>query len=194
MAAAEHLQWRRVFPARPLRQLAWFMMLSAVTLVIAWVLFGTEPDRLASGERNPFALVPPLVTAGVAVASTRFVLPLLRRPAVSANHYALTVRPGSLRTLVLPWAGVAEIAAVRVRGGPVLLVRCSGRRDRPGDRSRWLDRGVLRGAMRAAGSDRATVAAYDLAVRMDEFQGTPPAQLAGLAGWAPRHVLVTDGL
>lgn len=194
MAAAEQLEWRRAFPTRALRRLGWFITVAVVVAVTSWVLFGTEPDVLPSGEPNPLAFVPPLTTAGFAIAALYFVLPLLRRPVVAADHYALTTRPGVLRTLVLPWAGIAEIAAVPVRGDPVLLVRCTGRREPLGDRPRWPDQGVLRSAIRAAGPQRAAVAAYDLAVRMDEFHGTGPAQLAGLAAWAPRHVLVTDVL
>ncbi len=194
MAAAEQLEWRRAFPARALRRLCWFLAAAGATIVIVWLLFGTEPDRLATGERNPLALIPAIVTAGFAVVVAYYLLPLLRRPVVAADHYALTARPGVLRTLVVPWAGVAEIAAVPVRGEPVLLVRCTGRRDRLGDRPRWHDRGILRSAIRAAGARRGTVAAYDLAVRMDEFRGEPSGQLAGLAAWAPPHVLVTDAL
>jgi hypothetical protein len=194
MAAADQLEWHRALPIRAIRRLGWFVTGGSATVVIAWVLFGTEPERLASGERNPLALVPMLSTVVVAGLLVLLALPLFRRPVVAADHYALTARPGVLRTLMLPWAGVAEIAAVPVRGDPVLLVRCAGRRDRLGDRPRWYDQGVLRSAMRAAGSRRHAVAAFDLAVRMDEFHGSPPEQLAGLAVWAPCHVLVTDGL
>ena len=194
MAAAEQLEWRRAFPTRALRRLGWFCMLSVIIVVTFWVLFGTEPDLLPSGERNPLALLPPLTSAGAGIASVYFLLPLVRRPAVVADHYALVARPGVLRTLVLPWSGVAEIAAVGVRGDPVLLVRCTGRREPLGDRPRWPDQGVLRHAIRGAGSRRGAVAAYDLAVRMDEFHGGGPALLAGLAAWAPPHVLVTDAL
>jgi hypothetical protein len=194
MAAADQLEWHRALPTRAIRRLGWSVTGGSATVVIAWVLFGAEPERLASGERNPLALVPMLTTVVVAALLVVLALPLVRRPLVAADHYALTARPGVLRTVVLPWAGLAEIAAVAVRGDPVLLVRCAGRRDRLGDRPRWCDQAVLRGTMRAAGSRRHAVAAFDLAVRMDEFHGTPSEQLAGLAVWAPRHVLVTDAL
>ena len=35
---------------------------------------------------------------------------------------------------------------------------------------------------------------YDLAVRMNEFVGDPAAQLASLAAFAPRHVMVADDI
>jgi hypothetical protein len=39
-----------------------------------------------------------------------------------------------------------------------------------------------------------TFAAYQLAVRMDEFAGEPEQLLAALAAWAPGHVQFYDGL
>jgi hypothetical protein len=193
MATAGQLEWRRAFPVRPLRRLGWFLLGAAVMVVTVWVLFGAEPRRLTGGELNPLALIPPLTAAAVAVAALPPLVALVRRPLVATSHYALTLRPGAARTLVLPWAGVAEIAGVRVRDEPLLLVRCAG--GRLGDRPRWPDRSVLRAAVRAAGARRSLVGAYDLAVRMDEFVGDPSDQLVALADRAPGHVLFfADGL
>lgn len=189
MAAAEPLAWRRRFPARAVRRFGWSVVAGGAATLAAWVLFGAEPDRLASGAANPLALVPAVITLLAAAAAVLLLLTVVRRPQVVASHYALTVRPGSLRTLLLPWASVVEVAGVTVRGEPLLLVRCDPDRGRgrPGDRPRWWDRGVLRASGAAA-------AGYHLAVRMDEFAGLPRAQLATLAAWAPEAVRITDRL
>lgn len=189
MATAESLAWRRRFPTRAVRRFTWSVVAGGAAAAAAWVLFGAEPDRLASGASNPLALVPPVVTLLAAVFAVLLLLTVVRRPQVVADHYALTVRPGVLRTVLLPWAAVVEVAGVTVRGEPLLLVRCDldRGRGRPGDRPRWSDRGVLR----ASG---AGAAGYHLAVRMDEFAGPPRAKLAALAAWAPEQVRITDRL
>lgn len=187
MAAGEQLEWRRGFPSRALRRVAWFTLGAGAVVVAAWVLFGSEPDRLASGAANPLALVPLVTLLAVVLAGGPFVLAVFRRPLVVADHYALTVRPGALRTLLLPWAEVAEVVGATVRGEPLLLVRCGPARSRLGDRPRWYDQSVLR----AAG---APVAGFHLAVRMDEFVGAPRGQLAALAAVTPEQVRVTDRL
>lgn len=191
MAAAEQLEWRHAFPSRALRRLGWCVLIAAAAAATAWVLFGSEPERLAAGRANPLALVPAVTTTAGAMLVALSGLRLVRRPVVAANHFALRIRPGALRTLVLPWAAVAEIAGGSVRGQPLLLVRCvpgARRGDRPG----WLDRAVLRSASWADSTHR--VAAYDLAVRMEEFAGPPRAQLASLAAWVPGHVQIVDAL
>jgi hypothetical protein len=187
MAAAERLEWRRSFPSRALRRLAWYVVGGGAVVAATWVLFGTEPDRLDSGEVNPIALVPLAATVLVALAGAPLLLATVRRPMVMANHYGLTVRPGVMRVLLIPWAQVSELAGVVIKGEPLLLVRCGATRARLGDRPRWCDQAVLRAAGRAA-------AAFDLAVRMDEFAGRPAAQLASLAAWAPDQIRVTDQL
>lgn len=187
MPAAQPLVWRHRFPARALRRLGWFLLGSGSVAAVAWVLFGAEPNRLPSGEPNPLALVPLATTLLLAAAAVPLLLRVFRRPRVGADHYALTVRPGLLRTLLLPWASVAEVTAVSVRGEPLLLVRCRHGRGRTGDRPRWYDRGVLRAAGGAG-------AGYDVAVRLDEFAGAPGDRLASLAAWAPGQVEITDGL
>jgi hypothetical protein len=167
-------------------------------LVITYVLFGAEPDTLQTGQPNPLALLPTALTVLVGLAAVPLLLALVRRPTVAADHYALTVRPGIVRTLLLPWAYVAEVAAYGARDDPFLLVRCGVRRDgRLGDRPRWWDRGVLRAAIRADRTRRATapaLASYDVAVRIGEFSGAPEAQLASLASFAPEHVRVANAL
>ncbi|MPZ27159.1 MAG: hypothetical protein GEV12_12300 [Micromonosporaceae bacterium] len=188
MATAESLEWRRRFPTRAVRRFVWFVGFGGGVAAATWVLFGAEPDRLGSGATNPLALVPTVATLLVGLAAAGMLLTVARRPLVVADHYALTVRPGALRTLLLPWATVTEVAGVTVRGEPLLLVRCrTASRRRSGDRPRWFDRAVLR----AAG---AAVTGYDLAVRMDEFAGSARGQLAALAAWVPEQVAVTDRL
>lgn len=187
MASAASLEWPRRFPSRALRRSGWFLVGGGGVAAVAWVLFGPEPDRLASGATNPLALLPPAITGLVAVAVAVQLLTVARRPRVAADHYALMVRPGAWRTLLLPWATVAAVAGARVRGEPLLLIRCVPTPGRLGDRPRWCDRAVLRAAG-AAG------AGYHLAVRMDEFAGHPRSQLAALAAWVPEQVLISDQL
>jgi len=194
MATAGRLQWRRAFPRRAVRRTGWSLVAVAAVAAVAWLLFGAEPVRLAGGQTNPLAVIPPATTAVGAVVVLWYALAVFRRPLVEANHYALRVRPGVWRTLVLPWAAVAEIAGFSAGGGAVLLIRRVAGRTVPGHRPGVLDRSVLRWAMRSAGRDRGAVAAFDLAVRMGEFSGTPEEQLASLAAWAPAHVRVTDAL
>jgi hypothetical protein len=153
----------------------------------AWLLFGSEPGELASGETNLLALVPVTVALLVVAAAVPLMLAVVRRPLIVADHYALIVRPGIGRTLLLPWAGIAEIAAVTVREVPLLVVRCHPVRGRSGDRPGRWDQRVLR-----SGGD--ATAGYHLAVRMDEFAGEPLAQLVALAGWAPAQVRFTNRL
>jgi hypothetical protein len=197
MAGPERIAWRRGFPSRAWGRLGWFVTLGTAIVVIGYVLFGAEPLRLESGRANPLALVPIGLAILLGLAATPFLLALFRRPAVAADHYALSIRPGILRTLLLPWARIVEIAAYGMRDEPFLLVRCGNRRDRLGDRPRWWDRFVLRAAIRSSRAHRGegpAVAAYHVAVRMDEFVGDPAAQLAALAAFAPHHVFVADEL
>jgi hypothetical protein len=151
------------------------------------LLFGAEPSRLPSGETNLLAALPVTATLLVVVAAAPLLLAVVRRPLIVADHYALSVRPGIIRTLLLPWAGIAEIAGVTVREEPLLLVRFNAMAGRLGDRPSWYDQRVLRSGGEAT-------AGYHLAVRMDEFVGDPLAQLAALAGWAPEQVRLTNRL
>lgn len=194
----ERIEWQRGFPTRALTVFGWYVAVGLCVVAIAWVLFGSEPRRVGSGEPNPLAYVPAGTALFIVALAMPLLLALLRRPLVSADHYALTVRPGAVRTLVLPWAHVAEIAGYALSGETFLLVRCDGRRNHLGDRPRWWDRGGLRSAVWAArrGQPRGGggLAAYDLGVRMDEFVGPARAKLLTLARYAPGHVLVIDKL
>lgn len=198
MAGEDRIEWRRGFPSRALGVLGWYVVVGSITIVIAYVLFGAEPATLESGQRNTLAALPAAAAVLFGVILLPLLLALVRRPAVAADHYGLTVRPGILRTLLLPWAHVAEVAAYGRPDEPYLLVRCGAQHDdRLGDRPRWWDRAVLRSAIRASRAYRGTgpaVAAYDLAVRMGEFLGAPETQLASLTAVVPEHVLLTNEL
>lgn len=201
MAGGDRIAWRRAFPSRAVGRLGWYVTLGAAATVIGYVLFGAEPQRLESGRANPLALVPAGLVLVFGLGSMPFVAALFRRPYVAADHYALTIRPGILRTLLLPWARVAEIAVYGLRDEPFLLVRCGRQRDRRsdrlGDRPHWWDRSILRAAARVGREHRRpepAVGTYDVAVRMDEFVGDPSVQLAALAAFAPGHVIVADEL
>jgi len=191
------IEWRRKFPVRAWRRLGWYATSGAGVVLVGFVLFGAEPERLESGRPNPLAFIPTGLSVLFVLAATPFVLALFRRPVVAADHYALSVRPGILRTLLLPWARIVEITAYGVPVESYLLVRCDGRAGQLGDRPRWWDRFVLRAAVRGRrrlGRSGRPVEQYDVAVRMDEFVGDPAAQLASLAAFAPHHVVVTDSL
>lgn len=197
MAGPNRIERRRQFPSRAVRRLGWCATLGAIAILFAYVLFGAEPGRLESGRPNPLARVPTLVVVLFVLIAAPFVVALLRRPLVAADHYALSLRPGIGRTLLLPWARIVEIVAYGTPDEPFLLVRCHDRGNGVGDQPRWWDQAVLRAATRAHPSPRrggATVRAYDVAVRMDEFADGPSARLAMLAAFAPRHVIVADDL
>jgi len=122
---------------------------------------------------------------------------LVRHPRVVADHFALRLRPGCLRTLVLPWSQVAELAAVPVlvaprRWEPLMLVRLAARRRPDVDRPWFWDTVLVRDARRAGGRDQ--VDGYDLAVRLGDFTGTPHALLSTLAAFAPGHVILVSKL
>jgi hypothetical protein len=150
----------------------------------AWLLFAGEPGAAADGAVNPLTLVVPVLAALFGVAIVPQVVALVRRPVVAADHYAMTVRPGVARTLVLPWAQVAEVASMEIDEEEFLLIRCLPALRRSGDRPRWWDQAHLRSAKRGA----AAASAYDLAVPLDDFLGRPDHLLDGLALYAPRHV------
>jgi hypothetical protein len=189
----ERIEWQRGFPTRALTVFGWYVGSGLAVVAVAWVLFGSEPRQIGSGEANPLADVPVGAALSVAVLAVPVLVAVLRRPLVSADHYALTVRPGAVRTLVLPWAHVAEIAGYVLGGESFLLVRCDGTRDHLGDRPRWWDRGGLWAARRQRPGG-AGLAAYDLGVRMNDFIGPARAKLLALARYAPGHVLVIDKL
>jgi len=172
-------------------RLGWTSVGAVLVLAPAWLLFGAEPGRLETGALNPLALILPGLSLAFGILIGLPLLALIRRPIVTADHYALTVRPGVVRTLVLPWAHLVELAAVEVDAEPVLLVRCGPRdRQRSADWPRWWDRAELRSARRASRYE--PIAAYDLAVPMTDFVGRPAALLQALSHYAPAHVTVVS--
>jgi hypothetical protein len=194
MAGPDRIEWRRGFPSRALGVLGWYVGIGSIGIVTAFVLFGSEPETLESGRANPLAAVPTVAILLFVMLALPLLLALVRRPTVAADHYGLTVRPGILRTLLLPWAHIEEVAAFGLREEPFLLVRCGGQRDRLGDSPRWFDRFVLRAAARASRGTGPSVLAYDVAVRMTEFVGAPDTQIASLISIAPDHVILTNSL
>src|SRR5262245_5410370 len=148
MAGPERIEWRRSRPSRSLGALGWYVVVAATVVGLAFLLFGTEPAQLGSGVSNPVAHVPMWTVVLAVLGAVPFVLAALRRPVVAANHYALTVRPGWVRTLVLPWARVAEVTVADVQGEGHLLVRCRDGLDQLGNRPQWIDRAVLRSIAR----------------------------------------------
>jgi hypothetical protein len=180
------IQWRRRPPRRAAARLAWTLFLAGLAWGAAHILFGDEPRRVDGGAVNPLALVVPALIGVVGLILVPQVLALVRRPVVSADHDALTVRPGVVRTLVLPWERVAELATMDIADDPYLLITCSAKPGPSGNRPRWWDRGHLRSAKRGA----AAVAAYDLAVPMSDFSGTPRSLLIDLAQYSPAHVTI----
>lgn len=197
MTGPERVALQRGFPSRAWSRLGWYLTAGSVVVVVMFVLFGSEPRQLESGRTNMLAVAPIAMVILFAVASTPFVLALFRRPLIAADHYALTVRPGILRTLMVPWARIIEVAAYAVSGEPFLLVRCGRRRGGSGDWPRWWDRTVLRAAVRGGRAHSglaSSLSGYDVAVRLDEFAGSPAAHLATLAAFAPDHVMIADEL
>jgi hypothetical protein len=168
-------------------------VLSGLAISALWLLFGEEPRQLPSGGVNPLAYLPQLGVAGLAAGLAPMVLGLFRRPMVASDSYALTVRPGSLRTLVLPWANISDLGVYPVAldedPEPVLLVRCVEPHGRLGDTPGWWDQGVLRAAAKAAGG---AIGGYDVAVRLCDFAGDHRAHLAAITGFAPGRVTVVD--
>jgi hypothetical protein len=165
----------------------WYTVSASIATGIVWLLFGTEPKRLDSGEPNPLASLPVWAVWLAVVGGLVFVHNVFRRPKVAASHYALTVRPGSRRTLTLPWSTLAEVALVNVEEERYLMIRCRPAYDTLGHRPSWCDQGIMR-ALTRAGS-RAHIR-FDLGVRMNDFVGDADGQVAALAAFAPDHVTV----
>jgi len=158
-----------------------------------WLLFGEEPERLSTGGVNPLAYLPHLAVVGLAAGLVPMVLGLLRRPIVISDGYALTLRPASLRILVLPWVNISDLGVYPVAFDedpePVLLVRCVEPDGRLGDVPGWWDQSVLRAAAKAGGG---AIGGYDIAVRLSEFVGDHRDQLAAIVRFAPGRVAVVD--
>jgi hypothetical protein len=191
VAGPERIEWRRSFPSRSLVSLAWYVLCAALAVGLIRGLFADEPATLPSGAGNPLADLPMWTVALAAVGSTPFVLAVLRRPRVGANHFALTIRPGWIRTLVLPWSRVAQVALMDVGGERYLLVRLRAGLDRTGTNPAWPDQHVIRELSKTP-SKRAR--GFDVAVRLRDFVGGPDGQLAALAAFAPDQVLIANHL
>ena len=188
MQPRDRVSWRRRPPKRAAGRLGWTALAAGFVCGPGWLLFGGEPVRASGGALNPLALITPALAVLFAALLVPQLLGLVRRPIVAADHYALTVRPGVGRTLVLPWAQLAELCTIAVDEEPVLLIRCGPRRGATADWPRWWDQGRLRSARRERLDE--PIAAYDLAVPMGDFAGAPDALLNALAAWAPSHVVV----
>ena len=180
--------WSRRSPRRAAGRLGWTGFLALVICGPAWLLFGDEPAGATDGAVNPLMLIVPGLAVAFALAMIPQVIGLVRRPLIGADHYALTARPGAGRTLMLPWAQVAEVATMEIDEENFLLIRCQPISRRSSDWPRWWDQAHLRSAKR--GAPAAT--AYDLAVPIDDFVGRPEQLLTELARFAPGHVTVAS--
>ncbi|MGE5829151.1 MAG: hypothetical protein ACM30G_12445 [Micromonosporaceae bacterium] len=192
VVSPDQVVWRHRPPRRAAVRLGWNAAGATLILAPAWLLFGDEPWTVESGAVNPLALLIPGLGVIFGCLLAVPALGLVRRPIVSADHYALTVRPGIVRTLVLPWAQLVELAAVPVDDEPMLLVRCGPRQRHSGDWPRWWDRAELRAARRARRSE--AISSYHLAVPMNDFAGRPSTLLTTLTSLAPGHVTLVDRL
>ncbi|GIJ51249.1 hypothetical protein Val02_81350 [Virgisporangium aliadipatigenens] len=188
MTGPGRIEWRRGAPRQALRRVAWWAVVGAIVFGVALLLFGPEPATLDDGSHNVLDDVP--LWTGLLVLATLAVVavPLLRRPAVAADHYALRVRPGPWRTLLLPWAGISEVVAISSNGIEYLLIRLDQRF--AGDRPKAWDQLVLKNARK--GMEQA--ASYDLAVNLREFAGPPAGKVAALAAYAPETVTLEERL
>ena len=189
MAGPERIEWRRSFPSRSLAGLGWYVIVAVLIVAAVLLLFGSEPKTLDTGGPNPLANIPMWAEVLVGIGAIPFVLAVVRRPRVAANHFALTVRPGWVRTLVLPWSHVAEVTTADIAGERYLLVRCRAGLDSMGDSPRWVDQTVLR-AIAREGSRKAK--RFDLAVRLRDFTPAVDGQMSALAAFAPDHVLIAN--
>jgi hypothetical protein len=190
LTEADRIEWRRAFPSRALKVVGVCAAASGFAVVAAWVLFGDEPATLNSGAANPLASVPQWTMIAAATVMGASFVPVIRRPSVAATQYVLSVRPGVVRTLRLPWTTIVEVTGVRATGEEFLLVRLQPGQDALGDHPRYWDKTVLRAAARRY----SRAVDFDLAVRMREFAGTGPAKVAGLAAYAPENVDITSRL
>jgi hypothetical protein len=190
LAGQDRIEWRRAFPGRALKVVGSCAAAGGLAVAAAWVFFGDEPAVLNTGDPNPLASVPQWTMVAAAAVVGASLVPVFRRPTVAATHYALSVRPGILRTLLLPWATIAEITGVRAGGEEFLLLRLQPGMDALGDHPGYWDQAVLR----AAGRGYPRAVEYHLAVRMREFAGTAPAKVSALAAYAPENVDITSRL
>jgi hypothetical protein len=193
----DQVVWLPRPPRRAAIRLGLLALAAVPTLAATHLMLGDEPTYLESGRLNPLNLFFPALIAAFALTAVPSLLGLVRPPQVAADHFALRLRPGCLRTLVVPWSQVAELAAVPVlisprRWEPLMLVRFAWRQGKDGDRPRLWDTVLLRDARRSGGRDQ--VDGYDLALRLADFVGTPYALLSALAVFAPGHVILVSKL
>lgn len=181
---------RRRFPWRHVLRLLAYVVLAAVVLALTRFLFAMEPETLDTGVPNPLQHGEPFVTGVLIALTAPYVYRLIRLPKLEVNHFGLIVRPGAMRTLVLPWVHIEQVAVyTAAKGRTYLLIACDGHQGRLGDRPGYADRIVLREALHLTGG---MLADFDLAVRSRDFADTPSAQLAQLSAFAPAHVDVVD--
>lgn len=188
MASPQRIEWRRRPPRRGLSNLGWYGVIAVLAVACVWLLFGDEPRRADGGDDNPLAALPLITTALSAAGAVAMAVPVLRRPVVAANHYALLVRPGSIRLLALPWAGIEEIRVARAGHERYLVVRQRMGPSVAGASPGWFDQGPLRRLRRAGGGASRLWTGYDVAVPMRDFVGGAAAALAALAAFAPDTV------
>ncbi len=190
---AERVVLPRRFPARAIGRIAGYLVVAGVAVAALWLLFGGEPKQLSSGMVNPLAYLPHLAVLGFGIGLIPVLSAVIRRPMVTADSYALTVRPGSFRTLVLPWVRISDIGIYPVTlqddPEPILLVRCVERHGQLGDTPSWFDQGVLRSAAKAAGG---AIGGYDVAVRLGDFVGDYRRHLGAITMFAPERVGILD--
>lgn len=166
--------------------MAWTLFVAVVVAAPLWLMFSGEPLRTGDGALNPLAMLGPGAALLFLVGVVAQVVVFVRRPVIGFDYFALTVRPGCGRTLVLPWSQLAELAVLDLDRAVFLLIRCQPRRRGSGDRPRWWDQGALRAVERRA----AGASGYDLAVPMAGFVGTPEGLLAEVATRAPAHLIL----
>jgi hypothetical protein len=191
VAGPERIEWRRSFPFRSLGTLAWYAVSAALVVILVRGLFGDEPETLGSGAHNTLADIPMWTVALAVAGAAPVVLAIVRRPRVGANHFALTVRPGWVRTLVLPWSRVGEVVAIETSGERYLIIRLREGLDRTGTNPAWVDQTVLRELTKTGARQSRHV---NVAVRLRDFNGSPDGQLAALAAFAPDQVLIANRL
>ncbi|GAB3226625.1 hypothetical protein GCM10027447_16990 [Glycomyces halotolerans] len=192
-------EWTVVERSSPTRRISSLVLYAFVCAAgigaLAWLVH-TEPPTLDSGEPNPVVALPGFFTVMSLLGALFFLVPLIRPPKLSVNHFGLRVRPSFGKVLLIPWSNVEELAAITVgsrrRGHSYLLLATDvylgrGGSDRPG----FVDRSVLREANRAT---EGLVAGFDLAMRCNDFKPQPQQLLARLASYAPGHVQVVDRL
>ncbi|MFC4334138.1 hypothetical protein [Salininema proteolyticum] len=189
-------EWTQVPRRAPLYRLTalagYLAGAAGVYAVMKW-LTSVEPAVLDSGQDNPVVRIPLFLASLACLGALFFIVPLVRRPRLAANHFGLRIRPGFTKTLVIPWSNIEEIAAITVTGRrPVsYLLLATDSYLGLGDRPSFTDRTVLREANRAT---EGLVSGFDVAVRCQDFALSPGKQLAQLASYAPGHVRIVDRL